>query len=127
LSSDEHVRYEVRSVTTPEANPHNFQPFGGFADDAVVEDGSVRPPDAPGIGFETRSDLIALFRTLSPDAIGRIRSARSRWIASTPEQQQRVERGVRRHQLAEQPLDVLVVRGCTGASRGSIPRTILIT
>jgi L-alanine-DL-glutamate epimerase-like enolase superfamily enzyme len=37
---------------------------GGFADDAVVEDGSVRPPDAPGIGFETRSDLLALFRSL---------------------------------------------------------------
>lgn len=47
-----------------EANSHNFQPFGGFADDAVVEDGSVRPPDAPGIGFETRSDLLALFRSL---------------------------------------------------------------
>jgi D(-)-tartrate dehydratase len=47
-----------------EANPHNFQPFGGFADDAVVEDGSVRPPEAPGIGFETRSDLLALFRSL---------------------------------------------------------------
>jgi D(-)-tartrate dehydratase len=47
-----------------EMNPHNFQPFGGFADDTVVEDGCVRPPDAPGIGFETRSDLIGLFRSL---------------------------------------------------------------
>ena len=47
-----------------EANPHNFQPFGGFADDAVVDEGRVRPPDAPGIGFETRSDLVALFRSL---------------------------------------------------------------
>lgn len=47
-----------------EANPHNFQPFGGFADGTVVEDGSVRPPDAPGIGFERRSDLFALFRSL---------------------------------------------------------------
>lgn len=47
-----------------EANPHNFQPFGGFADDAVVEDGYVRPPEVPGIGFETRSDLLALFRSL---------------------------------------------------------------
>ncbi|GAA0929799.1 enolase C-terminal domain-like protein [Pseudonocardia zijingensis] len=47
-----------------EVNPHNFQPFGGFADGTVVEDGSARPPDAPGIGFETRSDLIALFRSL---------------------------------------------------------------
>ncbi|WP_345607210.1 enolase C-terminal domain-like protein [Pseudonocardia adelaidensis] len=47
-----------------EANPHNFQPFGGFADGAVVEDGFARPPDAPGIGFETRSALHALFRSL---------------------------------------------------------------
>jgi D(-)-tartrate dehydratase len=47
-----------------EANPHNFQPFGGFADAAVIEDGSVRPPGTPGIGFEARSDLVALFRSL---------------------------------------------------------------
>jgi L-alanine-DL-glutamate epimerase-like enolase superfamily enzyme len=47
-----------------EANPHNFQPFGGFSDDTVVEDGHVRPPDAPGIGFETRSELLGLFRSL---------------------------------------------------------------
>jgi L-alanine-DL-glutamate epimerase-like enolase superfamily enzyme len=47
-----------------EANPHNFQPFGGFADGALVQDGFARPPDAPGIGFETRSDLFALFRSL---------------------------------------------------------------
>ncbi len=26
-----------------ESNPHNFQPFGGFADEACVEDGRVRP------------------------------------------------------------------------------------
>jgi hypothetical protein len=47
-----------------EANPHNFQPFGGFSDDTVVEDGHIRPPDAPGIGFETRSELLGLFRSL---------------------------------------------------------------
>jgi D(-)-tartrate dehydratase len=47
-----------------EANPHNFQPFGGFADNSVVEEGTVRPPEAPGIGFETRSDLLGLFRSL---------------------------------------------------------------
>jgi D(-)-tartrate dehydratase len=47
-----------------EANPHNFQPFGGFSDDAVIEDGAVRPPEAPGIGFETRKALDALFRSL---------------------------------------------------------------
>ena len=48
-----------------EANPHNFQPFGGFADVAQIDDGHTRPPDAPGIGFETRADLIDLFRTLT--------------------------------------------------------------
>jgi L-alanine-DL-glutamate epimerase-like enolase superfamily enzyme len=47
-----------------EANPHNFQPFGGFSDGAVVADGSVRPPEAPGIGFETRSGLRELFGSL---------------------------------------------------------------
>jgi D(-)-tartrate dehydratase len=47
-----------------EANPFNFQPFGGFADDAVVEGGRVYPPEAPGIGFETRSRLYKVFRSL---------------------------------------------------------------
>jgi len=47
-----------------EANTHNFQPFGGFSDDAVIEDGQIQPPDAPGIGFETRSALNDLFRSL---------------------------------------------------------------
>lgn len=47
-----------------ESNPHNFQPFGGFADGAKVEDGQVNPPEAPGIGFETRSSLHNVFRML---------------------------------------------------------------
>jgi L-alanine-DL-glutamate epimerase-like enolase superfamily enzyme len=47
-----------------ESNPHNFQPFGGFADGAKVEDGSVHLPEAPGIGFETRSSLYNVFRSL---------------------------------------------------------------
>jgi L-alanine-DL-glutamate epimerase-like enolase superfamily enzyme len=47
-----------------ESNPHSFQPFGGFADGAVVRDGSIRPPEAPGIGFETRSALRSIFRSL---------------------------------------------------------------
>jgi len=47
-----------------ESNPHNFQPFGGFADGAKVEDGSVHIPEAPGIGFETRSSLYNVFRSL---------------------------------------------------------------
>jgi D(-)-tartrate dehydratase len=47
-----------------ESNPHNFQPFGGFADGDKVEDGSIRPPEAPGIGFETRSSSYNVFRSL---------------------------------------------------------------
>jgi D(-)-tartrate dehydratase len=47
-----------------EANPHNFQPFGGFADGAVVSNGRMSPPEAPGIGFETRSRLYKVFRSL---------------------------------------------------------------
>lgn len=47
-----------------EANPLCFQPFGGYADDTVILDGIVRPPDAPGIGFETRRDLYDLLRNL---------------------------------------------------------------
>jgi D(-)-tartrate dehydratase len=47
-----------------ESNPHNFQPFGGFSDEAVIEEGSVYPPEAPGIGFETRSSLHQLFNSL---------------------------------------------------------------
>lgn len=47
-----------------EANPLNFQPFGGFSDDAAVEDGRIRLPEAPGIGFETRASLRSLFESL---------------------------------------------------------------
>ena len=43
-----------------ECNPHNFQPFGGFSDNQQIANGVTRPPDAPGIGFETRSALIDL-------------------------------------------------------------------
>jgi L-alanine-DL-glutamate epimerase-like enolase superfamily enzyme len=48
-----------------ESNPHNFQPLGGFSDGAIVENGTIQPPNAPGIGFETRSSLYRLFRGLS--------------------------------------------------------------
>jgi len=44
-----------------EANPHNFQPFGGFSDGRPVEAGQARLPEAPGIGFETRAALHKLF------------------------------------------------------------------
>lgn len=51
-----------------EANPLSFQPFGGFADRARVSGGYMLPPEAPGIGFETRSSLYSLFRLLLGDS-----------------------------------------------------------
>jgi L-alanine-DL-glutamate epimerase-like enolase superfamily enzyme len=47
-----------------ESYPGVFQPFGGFADSIPVEDGYVRLPDAPGIGFEHKATLYRLLRTL---------------------------------------------------------------
>jgi L-alanine-DL-glutamate epimerase-like enolase superfamily enzyme len=47
-----------------ESYPGVFQPFGGFADDIAVEDGYVRPLDAPGIGFEKKNELYALMRDI---------------------------------------------------------------
>lgn len=47
-----------------ESYPDVFQPFGGFADDIAVEDGYVRLPDIPGIGFEKKAELYKLFRQL---------------------------------------------------------------
>jgi L-alanine-DL-glutamate epimerase-like enolase superfamily enzyme len=47
-----------------EVNPLSFPPFGGLADDAVVADGRTAPPDAPGIGFELRAELIGLLERL---------------------------------------------------------------
>ncbi len=51
-----------------ESYPGIFQPFGGFADGIPVEDGYVRLPDAPGVGFELKPELYALMRSVaSPD------------------------------------------------------------
>lgn len=47
-----------------ECNPHNFQPFGGFGPDVEIAGGHAAPPDAPGIGFETKPELEALFADL---------------------------------------------------------------
>lgn len=46
-----------------ESYPHVFAPFGGFADSTPVEDGRVRLPDAPGVGFEEKRALFELLRT----------------------------------------------------------------
>ena len=45
-----------------ESYPHVFRPFGGFADSTPVEQSLVGLPEAPGIGFEEKGDLFALFR-----------------------------------------------------------------
>ena len=44
-------KYRVASL------PMVFQPFGGFGDETVIENGLVRPPEAPGLGVETKSKL----------------------------------------------------------------------
>ena len=40
-----------------ETYPLVFQPFGGFGDDVVVEDGRVTPPELPGVGVESKAEL----------------------------------------------------------------------
>ncbi|NNG47015.1 MAG: mandelate racemase/muconate lactonizing enzyme family protein [Deltaproteobacteria bacterium] len=47
-----------------ESYPEVFAPFGGFADDTPVEDGMITLPEIPGIGFEAKSDLMDLIRSL---------------------------------------------------------------
>lgn len=48
-----------------ESYPGVFQPFGGFADDYPVENGYVGLPDIPGVGFEAKSNLISLLRSVA--------------------------------------------------------------
>jgi L-alanine-DL-glutamate epimerase-like enolase superfamily enzyme len=47
-----------------ESSPGEFQPTGGFADDAVVEGGRVRLDDRPGIGFEGKAAFHRVLRDL---------------------------------------------------------------
>lgn len=47
-----------------ESYPEVFAPFGGFADRTPVEEGMIRLPDIPGVGFEAKSDLMDLIRSL---------------------------------------------------------------
>jgi L-alanine-DL-glutamate epimerase-like enolase superfamily enzyme len=49
-----------------EAYPGVFGAFAGFADDAKVENGRLKLPDRPGIGFEAQNDLYALMREIAP-------------------------------------------------------------
>ncbi|CAN5815710.1 mandelate racemase/muconate lactonizing enzyme family protein [soil metagenome] len=48
-----------------ESYPGVFQPFGGFADGIAVENGYVRLPDAPGIGFELKANLYEVMTRLA--------------------------------------------------------------
>ena len=48
-----------------EAYPDVFGPFAGFADDAKVDDGWLRLPDRPGIGFEAQNALYAFMKRVA--------------------------------------------------------------
>jgi D(-)-tartrate dehydratase len=48
-----------------ESYPGVFGDFGGYADDARVEDGYLRLSDRPGIGFEGHTRLHAIMRELA--------------------------------------------------------------
>ena len=48
-----------------ESYPDLFQPYGGFPDGVRVESGYINMPDLPGIGFEGKSDLIRVMRSLA--------------------------------------------------------------
>ena len=47
-----------------ESYPGEFQPTGGFADDAVVENSRVKLDDRPGIGFEGKAAFYQVLRGL---------------------------------------------------------------
>lgn len=47
-----------------ESYPDLFQPFGGFPDGCTVENGHIRMPDLPGIGFEGKADLARVCASL---------------------------------------------------------------
>ena len=48
-----------------ESYPLVFKPFGGFADNALIEHGLTKVPEVPGIGIELKSELFSLFRRLT--------------------------------------------------------------
>ena len=48
-----------------ESYPGIFQPFGGFADDTPIKNSYVELSDVPGIGFESKQELLRLLKTLS--------------------------------------------------------------
>ena len=48
-----------------ESYPDVFQPFGGFADNVPVENSYVKMPDVPGVGFEAKTRLYAVMKSLA--------------------------------------------------------------
>jgi L-alanine-DL-glutamate epimerase-like enolase superfamily enzyme len=48
-----------------ESYPGVFGPFAGFADDARLENGCLKLPDRPGIGFEGQAALYKIMRDLA--------------------------------------------------------------
>jgi len=40
-----------------ETYPLVFQPYGGFGDEDIIENGMIRVPDTPGIGVEAKAEL----------------------------------------------------------------------
>jgi L-alanine-DL-glutamate epimerase-like enolase superfamily enzyme len=48
-----------------ESYPGVFGAFGGFADDARVENGAITLSDRPGIGFEGQTALYRIMRELA--------------------------------------------------------------
>jgi L-alanine-DL-glutamate epimerase-like enolase superfamily enzyme len=48
-----------------ESYPGVFGAFGGFADDARIENGCLKLPDRPGIGFEGQAALYSIMRELA--------------------------------------------------------------
>ena len=47
-----------------ESYPEVFSPFGGFSDNAVIENSLVTLHECPGIGFEQKADLIKILKKL---------------------------------------------------------------
>jgi D(-)-tartrate dehydratase len=48
-----------------ESYPGVFGAFGGFADDARVDNGYLKLPEQPGIGFENQAALCRLMSALT--------------------------------------------------------------
>jgi L-alanine-DL-glutamate epimerase-like enolase superfamily enzyme len=51
-----------------ESYPGVFGDFGGFSDDAQLNNGTLNLPDRPGIGFEGQARLYRIMRELAPEA-----------------------------------------------------------